>query len=96
MCSGGGGGGARGDTQRREKGPVAERQLIIFYLPGTLLRGNLIQQFKNCICKPKLDCSASQLLLSRDHEVLSRELPEQEVTKAADFASDMKPTVHIE
>lgn len=85
-----------GDTREGKGIQLQKGKLVIFPLPGVLLRGNLIQQSKNCIFKPNLGCSTSRLLLSQDHEVLSRAMPEQEVTKAADFTSDMKPTVHIE
>lgn len=79
------------DSQRRAWDPGGkEGELVIFCLPGDLLGGNLIRQSKNQRFKPNLDCSASRLLLYRDHKMLSRALPTQEVTKPSDFTCDVK------
>ena len=40
--------------------------------------------------------SVSQLLVPGDHKMFSRVLPEQEMTRAADFIGDIKPMVHVE
>lgn len=67
---------------------------VVSCLPGALPpRGNLIQQLGSYIVRPILCQPASSSRRSQD---VHRVLPEQEMTRAADFIGDIKPVVHIE